>query len=107
MFALSQTPVLAPSGGLLTMSNHWLFVGLILVLPFESLAQPVDQLGDPLPQHVIARLGTARLRESDSVAALAFSPDGKLLASTAFNSGTVHLWDAATGKEVREIATDY
>jgi WD40 repeat protein len=52
-------------------------------------------------------MGTARLREVDTVAALAFSPDGKVLASAATNSSGIHLWDTASGKEIRQLATDY
>jgi WD40 repeat protein len=33
---------------------------------------------------------------------VAWSPDGKLLASTADSSGVI-LWEAATGKEVRRL----
>jgi RNA polymerase sigma factor (sigma-70 family) len=41
---------------------------------------------------------------SDIIQSLAFSPDGKFLASGA-PKGAVHLYDSATGKEVRRIDT--
>jgi WD40 repeat protein len=37
---------------------------------------------------------------SDHVGALAFSPDGKLLAGGSLYLNTVHLWDVATGREL-------
>jgi hypothetical protein len=41
------------------------------------------------------------LEHSDSVESIAFSPDGKHLASTC-GENAVHLWDVASGKEVRK-----
>jgi WD40 repeat protein len=42
------------------------------------------------------RLATDPVR----VASLTYSPDGKLLAGRQWSSGTIHLWDAASGKEL-------
>jgi WD40 repeat protein len=41
---------------------------------------------------------------SASVNSLAFSPDGKLLASCAFSDQAVFVWDAITGKRVKKLA---
>src|SRR5262249_23444723 len=41
---------------------------------------------------------------ADVVKSIAFSPDGKLLASSS-QEGRVMLWDSTTGKELRTIAT--
>src|SRR5712692_643659 len=62
-----------------------------------------DQHGDPLPEGAVARIGTVRLRHAGPVTALAYSHDGKILASGS-EDGTIRLWDAATGKELQCVA---
>src|SRR5262249_23593452 len=42
------------------------------------------------------------LEHSDPTLAVAFSPDGKTLAAGT-RRGTLHLWDAVTGKELRKV----
>jgi RNA polymerase sigma factor (sigma-70 family) len=61
-----------------------------------------DRHGDALPPGALARMGTVRFRPGDSVGRLAFSRDGKLLASGNWRM-SVRLWEAASGKEVRRI----
>src|SRR5262249_3831446 len=66
-----------------------------------------DLLGDPLPDGAIARLGTLRLRHQDTVGALAFTLDGRMLASA--SSGwsnedrTIRLWSTVTGQELHRF----
>jgi WD40 repeat protein/uncharacterized caspase-like protein len=36
---------------------------------------------------------------------LAFSPDGRLLATTTFHTNTIKLWETATGRELRNLST--
>jgi WD40 repeat protein/uncharacterized protein (UPF0147 family) len=68
----------------------------------EERKPRVDLLGDPLPEGVVARMGSGRLRHPGSWRSLAFSPDGKWIVSGAAAGlrigGGVRFWDAATGK---------
>lgn len=62
-----------------------------------------DALGDPLPRGAVARLGTIRLRHSGWINSVAYSSDGKWLASGGSDE-RVRVWDAETGKEVRQFS---
>jgi WD40 repeat protein len=76
---------------------------LIVFVTFSAVIAetPVhDAFDDPLPPGAIARLGTTRLRHACT--ALAWAPDGKTFAS-AGTDNTVRIWEAASGKEVRQI----
>jgi RNA polymerase sigma factor (sigma-70 family) len=87
--------------------------------PAAATARPIgeadkprrsDCFGDPLPPRALARMGTVRLfnNETNQVSPsklLAFSPDGKVLASH-IDGMKIALWDAATGKEIGRLTLD-
>jgi WD40 repeat protein len=59
---------------------------------------PTDRYGNPLPKRAVMRLGTLRFCQPLPWS-LAFSPDGKILASGGADN-RIRLWDPDTGKEV-------
>ena len=64
--------------------------------------QPGHDLdGEPLPRGALARLGSRRLRHDEGYKTLIL-PDNKTLISSGRQSG-VRLWDADTGKLLREL----
>jgi WD40 repeat protein len=86
---------------------RWLMTGVFICLPAIVEAAPqtkdgVDALGDPLPEGALMRYGSNRLRHSQPMVAAAFSPDGKLIASSSFDS-FIRLWSTDDGKEVAHI----
>jgi RNA polymerase sigma factor (sigma-70 family) len=64
---------------------------------------PTDHYGDPLPSGAQARLGTMRFSIGDWAHDLAFTRDGKTLATGA--DGCVRMWDVTTGKVVHSLDT--
>jgi RNA polymerase sigma factor (sigma-70 family) len=77
----------------------------------RSAEQPVprahvDLYGDPLPDGAVARLGTVRLNTASGVGGVAFTPDGKSLASFSFGNGTARIWDPSTGRERRAVEVE-
>jgi RNA polymerase sigma factor (sigma-70 family) len=69
----------------------------------NQVAPRADRFGDPLPDGAVARLGTVRFNHGDSLNGLYFTPDGQTIISE--GGGFLHLWDAATGKDLRRFAT--
>ena len=79
-----------------------LLIGASCTWACEKPAEKKDRHGDPLPMGAIARLGTIRWVHGGDVRAVAYSPDGKLLASAGDNK-QIRLWDAETGKEIKTL----
>jgi hypothetical protein len=57
---------------------------------------------DPLPEGALLRIGSPRLRHGGLVRAVAFSADGKRLAS-ASHDHTVSVWETGSGREVHRF----
>lgn len=82
-------------------------IALLLALASHGALDPparADRFGVPLPNEALVRLGAKRFCGEGHVNAVAFSPDGKWLA-TSSQLGLVSIWDAATGKLIRELET--
>lgn len=84
-----------------------LALGIALLLAtFEpaSARKPAkaDRYDDPLPEGAIARLGTVRLLQRQGALGVAFSPDGKMLATTGWGEA-IHLWELPGGKLIRRF----
>lgn len=65
------------------------------------LSQRADAWGDALPPGTVARIGTVRLQHTDPITAIAFSPDGSLVAAGDWSQ--VRIWEVATGKELQVL----
>jgi WD40 repeat protein len=90
------------------------FRALLTIAAFVFLASPqdaqtadkprTDALGDPLPDGAIARLGTLRLKHAPATGATIdgalVSPDGSKIVTIVSSAGSIHVWDAASGKEI-------
>jgi WD40 repeat protein len=88
-----------------------LLIGLFATgaaVPPAATAPPAartDLLGDPLPDGALARVGTPRFRHGATVVSVAYTPDGKSVATGGLD-GVVRVWDAATGRQRLRIPTD-
>ncbi|HKI38523.1 MAG TPA: WD40 repeat domain-containing protein [Gemmataceae bacterium] len=77
--------------------------GLVVLTPARAADPPrTDAHGDPLPDGVLARLGTIRWRAGNTIAMTAFLPDGKSLL-TVSQDYVAQVWERDTGKELRRF----
>jgi RNA polymerase sigma factor (sigma-70 family) len=60
---------------------------------------------DALPEGALLRLGSSLFRHSQAIRNAALSPDGKLLATSAYNS--VIVWELASGKRLHRFSCDH
>ena len=75
---------------------------MILSMATPVAAQPaVDQYGDVLPDGAVQRFGSSRFRHGRDLFALAFSHDGRQIASAAERS--LRIWDASSGQELAVV----
>src|SRR5262249_39069558 len=77
---------------------------LVVCLTSAALADApkTDADGDPLPQGVLARLGSSRFTHSANVDHIAFSADGKSVVFVGRDS-VVGRWNLADGKEAGRV----
>jgi RNA polymerase sigma factor (sigma-70 family) len=74
-------------------------------MPQKLVAPPcvrTDAHGDALPPGAIVRFGTVRFRHGGQLHSIAYSPDGKKIASGGY--GRIMLWEAKTGKPIASLA---
>src|SRR5436305_1707123 len=81
------------------MAPHRLFVFATLLTTTLSLQAALDE--EALPEGARLRLGTNRFRHGGPVQVVAYSSDGKLLASTA-SDRVIRVWNAQTGKLIAQ-----
>jgi WD40 repeat protein len=85
----------------------------VMAAPVERGSDRQETPWSMLPPGAIARLGSLRLRHESEVRSIAFSPDGKKIASVARYDDLVRIWDPGSGKLLHEfhaegiLARDY
>ncbi len=83
-----------------------LSLGLLALTAAAYAETSRDVYDDPLPAGAKVRLGTLRWRHGGAVVFTAYTADAKGLL-TASQDGTVRLWDAESGKEIRRYGSPH
>jgi hypothetical protein len=94
LFAGAQTPSASPS----PTDNR----GLGVQSSGATTTQPSQQAKEAKPELVL-QTGYNQLFGATRVV---FSPDGRLLATGTFRSSSIKLWETATSRKLRELATN-
>lgn len=71
----------------------------------RSALTRLDRYGEPLPPGAIQRFGSVDFRFPSDRSPLAFSPDGRTIATSA--GATIVLGDLASGKQVRTLSAEF
>lgn len=82
----------------------WLALSITTQAAAQESSTRLDIQGDPLPGVASARYGTTRFRHERALQSVAFSPDRRLIASSA-RDFTLRLWDRTTGKQLGSLLT--
>ncbi len=80
-------------------------VALLCGPPSGAPEAMTEEATADLPAGAVLRLGTRQFRHDSRVRLVAVSPTGRHIATSA-EGPTVHLWDAKTGRLVRDLETD-
>jgi len=73
-----------------------------MILAISALLFAQD---DPLPPNALLRLGSTRFRHAGIVRSIAYSPDGRMLASTG-DDHAVRLWEVPGGRQLLKLDTN-